>query len=430
MPVPSLSVAGLSHHTAPVSWRECFAFSADMVPQALARLRELGAEHAVLLSTCNRTEVYCWAERRFPIESFFTRHAAVPEQAVAPMVYVKHGADAVRHLFRVAAGLDSQAIGESEIVAQLKKAWSVARAEGATGPFLDAALQHAMIVAKRARAETDLGRQVVSIGSLAVRMALATKPDFENATVLVVGTGEMGARIVREIQERPHRRLLVVSHTMQYAEDLAALGNGVPMAICQMGDAIAEADIVFTVTDAPHPIIEYRALAHMTDRRAHRPLFIFDLAVPRNAEPAVRDLPFVVLHDIEDLRALSDAHRSARESAVPQAEQIVHDELIAFREWCARRGVAPLISSLRSRAEEIRVHQLEWAAPRLDGIPEPQRAVVYELTERLVKHLLHFPISELRSAAGEDAAVAVVARMLGLDQPLPAATPADGRGAA
>jgi glutamyl-tRNA reductase len=419
MPLRQLLVAGLNHRTAPLAVRERFAYDANQVPNALAELRALGAEHAVLVSTCNRTEVYCWAPEPCRVERFFVRDGDIDNGRLPDYVYVRRGHGAAEHLFRVVAGLDSQVLGESEILGQVKKAWAAARGEGATGAHLDAAFQHAVIAGKRVRTETDLGKQVVSIGSLALRQAAELKPDFADAVVLVLGTGEMATRIVKELKEYPHRSLLIVSHTLQYAEALAAEGGGTPLAIGQMGEALAEADVVFTVTAAPHPIVEKQALAPLDERRSDRPLYIFDLGVPRNTEAEVRDLPFVRLCDLDDLKALSESHRQSRELAVPAAERIIAEELGCFLDWCARRGVAPLISQLRGRADLIRKHQLDWARPRLQGLSTEHEAAVDELTRRLVKHLMHFPISELRSAAGEEDAVAVVARMLGLDRDEP-----------
>lgn len=417
MPLRSLSVAGLNHRTAPVALRERFAFSVDQIANALAAARALGAEHAALLSTCNRTEVYATSAVSFPIERFFLCNGCLSEDDLEGVVYVHRGRDAVRHLFRVAAGIDSQVLGESEVLGQVKKAWSAARDEGATGAILDAAFQRALIVGKRVRSETDLGREVVSIGSLALRLAIQSVPDFSSVTVLVVGTGEMSSRIVRDLRERPPVRLLVVSHTLHLAERLAEEAAGEALAIGQLGDALAHADVVFSATASPHPVIERQALAQMAGARRGRPLHVFDLGVPRNTEPEVRGLDFVRLHDIDDLKALSEHHRRKREGAVPDAERIIREEIGALAEWCARRDVAPLISAMRARADAIRRHQLQWAESRLEGMTAEQMAVVDKLTERLVRHLIHFPIHELRTAAGEAAAVSVVARMLGLDRP-------------
>jgi glutamyl-tRNA reductase len=206
-----------------------------------------------------------------------------------------------------------------------------------------------------------------------------------------------------------------MSHTMAYAEELAQEGAGTPLAIAQLDQVLPLADVIFTVTAAPHPVLDRTCLAPLAAVRKDRKLMIFDLGVPRNTEPEVRQLPFVCLHDIEDLKALSEAHRKAREREIPLAEAIVDDELCEFGAWCRQRSVVPMISELRARAEQIRQHQLSWALGKLGDLTDEQKAVLEQLTGRLVKQLLHHPISELRQSAGEEDALAAASRLIGLD---------------
>ena len=219
---------------------------------------------------------------------------------------------------------------------------------------------------------------------------------------------------VKELNEYPTKAVFVMSHTMAYAEQLANECGGVPHSIAQLDQVLPLADVVFTVTAAPHPVLDRTCISPATAGREDRPLMIFDLGVPRNTEPAVRDLPYVHLYDIEDLRALSDAHRKAREREIPMAERLIEEELDELIAWCKQRSVVPMISALRTNAEEVRLHQLSWALSKMGPLTEDQKEVLDQLTNRLVKQLLHHPISELRSSAGEEETLAVLSRMFGL----------------
>jgi glutamyl-tRNA reductase len=414
MPLRSLIVAGINHRTASIEKRECLALDGDALRDAYQDLQDRGVEQAVILSTCNRTEVYAVGCAVSTLEAFFAARQGIPASELPDVMYLHRDQSAVRHLFRVASGLDSQVLGESEVLGQVKKAWAVAREEGMTASFLDSAFQHAVTAGKRVRTETGLGKQVVSIASLALRLAAQEHPDIAEHTVLIVGTGEMGRRIVQELECYRPRQLYVMSHTLAYAEDLARAGGGEAVAISQLGHILPDADVVFTVTTAPHPILDRTELAPLARQRADRPLSIFDLGVPRNTAPEVRDLPFVSLHDIDDLKALSEAHRRSREREVPAAERIIDEELEQFVLWCRQRGVAPLITALRQRAEQIRQRQLARALSQIGPISDEQREAIDRMTVHLVKQLLHYPITELRDAAGEEDTLAVVARLVGV----------------
>lgn len=415
MPLRSLVVAGINHRTAPIEMRECLALEGETVRSALQDLQDQGVEQAVILSTCNRTEVYAAGCSTAILERFFAERQGIPASQLSDVMYVHRERDAVRHLFRVASGLDSQVLGESEVLGQVKKAWALAREEGMTASFLDAVFQHAVAAGKRVRTETGLGKQVVSIASLALRLAVEEHPDLAEHTVLIVGTGEMGRRIVQELECYRPRQLFVMSHTLAYAENLAREGGGTAVAISQLGHILPDADVVFTVTTAPHPILDRTELAPLAAQRAHRPLSIFDLGVPRNTAPEVRDLPFVSLHDIDDLKAISEAHRRAREREVPAAERLIDEAIEEFEVWCRQRSVAPMITALRQRAEQIRQKQLARAMAQIGEITDEQREVIERMSVHLVKQLLHYPITELRDAAGEEDTLAVVARLVGVE---------------
>lgn len=410
-----LVVVGLSHRTASLDTRERFVFEGAALQEALEWLRERGVDEVIILSTCNRTEIYACTPHDNLLPDFLHEWEELPQGSLQPYLYVKRGEEVVEHLFRVAAGLDSQVLGESEILAQVKQAWDKAREVGSIGVLLNSLFQRAIAVGKRVRTETALGRQVVSLGSLAIRAALQHRPDIENATIIVIGTGTMGRRVVKDISEFHPKGLYILSHTLAYAAALANDTGATPLALGALQQVLAEADIVFTATTAPHPILDTTCLSVLERSQRQAPLIILDLGVPRNTDPAVRLLPFVKLYDIEDLKALSDAHYEARAREVPAAEAIIKEEMTDYLGWWHTRGAAPLITALQERAEQIRQQQLQWALPKLGNLSEHQKQVLDLMTARIVRQLLHYPISELRNLLNDGDTLPLFARLFGLE---------------
>lgn len=411
-----LVVVGLSHRTASLETRERFAFEGEALHEALDWLRERGIEECVILSTCNRTEIYACCYQDALIVNFLHEWEGLPEGALTPYLYIKRGEEAVDHLFRVASGLDSQVLGESEILGQVKQAWEKAREAGATGVLLNSLFQRAVAVGKRVRAETALGRQAISLASIAVRAALQHHRDIQNAIIIVIGTGTMGRRVVKELAEFHPKALYVLSHTFSYATALANETGATPLALGALQQVLPEADIIFTATTAPHPILDTTCLTPLQGRRTDKPVVILDLGVPRNTDPAVRLLPFVKLYDLEDLKALSDAHYEARAREIPAALRIIEEERCDYLQWWQTRGAAPLIAALQQRAEQVRQQQLEWALPKLGDLNDHQRRVIEQMTSRLVKQLIHQPIAELRQMVDEEDVIPLFARLFGLDK--------------
>lgn len=412
----TLVVVGLSHRTASLEMRERFAFEGEALQEAIEQLRERGVEEVVILSTCNRTELYACTPYSNLLVDFLHEWEGLPYGTLDQYLYIRRGGEAVEHLFQVAAGLDSQVLGESEILAQVKQAWEKARSAGAVGVLLNSLFQRAVAVGKRVRTETALGRQVVSVASLALRAALQHKPDITNATILVIGTGTMGRRVLKELSEFGPKALYILSHTFSYATALANDTGAIPMALGALQQVLVDADIIFTATTAPHPILDVTCLSPLSEQRSARPLVILDLGVPRNTDPAVRLLPFVTLYDIEDLKAISDAHYEARVKEVPAALRIIKEEVDDYLTWWQTRGVAPLIAALQERAEQIRRQQLEWALPKIGDLDERQQRIIEQMTARIVKQILHQPISELRNLLDEEEALLLFARLFGLEQ--------------
>jgi glutamyl-tRNA reductase len=415
--VHRLVVVGLSHRTASLETRERFAFEGEALQEALEWLRDRGLAECAILSTCNRAEIYACPPEADLLIQFLHEWEGLPAGTLTPYLYIKRGEEAIEHLFRVAAGLDSQVLGESEILGQVKQAWEKARDAASTGVVLNSLFQRAVAVGKRVRAETALGRQAVSLGSLAVRAAIEHKPEISDAVIIVIGTGTMGRRVVKELAQHHPKALYILSHTFAYASALASDSGATPLALGALQQVLPDADIIFTATTAPHPILDTSCLAPLQDIRQNRPLLVLDLGVPRNTDPAVRLLPFVKLYDLEDLKALSEAHYRARAQEVPSALRIIHEELNDYLCWWHTRGAASLISALQVRAEQIRQQGVEWALPKLGRLDERQRRIIEQMTARIVKQLLHQPISQLGQISdNRDDVLPIVARLFGLDR--------------
>jgi glutamyl-tRNA reductase len=411
-----ITLVGIGHKTAPVAVRERFAFGPDELPDALPRFG--GA--AVLLSTCNRTEVYLTGHHAITAGRVITVLRELKGGADAPQDAFYHltGLDAARHLFRVAAGIESMVLGESEILGQVRNAFAAATAANTHNAVLSQLFHSAIRVGRRARSQTHIGRRAVSVSSTAVALARRTLGDLSVRTVLVVSAGEAGKLAARSLAENGASRLLVTSRTAGRARELAVDLGGEPVAFERLGAAMAEADIVISSSAAPDFLIGQREVTQATARRDGRPLLLIDIAVPRDIDPAVRDLPHVHLYDIDDLQALVEQSRSARRQEMAKVERIVKEGLERFSEWMRARGVIPTVAALRARADTVREAEVERTFKRLGDLTPQQRQRVEAMASALVKRLLHDPIGRLKGDDGERY-VAAVRELFSLDSDAP-----------
>ena len=395
----SLLVLGINHQTAPVSLRERVAFDAQALPRALAALGALPQVHEVaLLSTCNRTELYAFADDDGrALADWLATH---PDDAgdLHAYLYTHHDADAVRHLFRVATGLDSLVLGEPQILGQVKEAWVAARGAGTLGGQLDRLFQHAFATAKRARTDTRIGANPVSVASAAVRLAQESFARLDESTVLLIGAGETIELAARHLSEGKVKRLLVANRTLAHAQDLATRHGGVALPLSELDRHLGEADIVLSATAAREPILYKAQVAAALAQRRHRPMLLLDLAVPRDIDAAVAELKDVFLYSVDDLeRAIEDNRRSRREAA-QEAEAIVELQAARFVETSlAATRQAPL-RRLRAHGERARDESLAKARQQLAGGRDPQE-VLDLLAHTLTNRLLHAPTTALREAA-------------------------------
>jgi len=397
----SVIVVGLNHRTVPLELLERMTVPEERLPKALADLVSRdNITESVVLSTCNRTEVYATAERYHgamgDVRNSLAEMTHLPPEAFADHLYAYHDVAAIAHLFTVAAGLDSAVIGESEILGQVRQAWEAATAEGAAGPGLHLLFRHALEVGKRVRTETGIGRSMTSVSSAAVALAAERLGSLDGKRVLVLGAGEMGEGMAVALAAGG-AEVLVTNRTAERAASLASRVGGRAVPVFELPRALVEVDVLLTSTGAQSVIVEHGEVAHVVDQRAGRDLLIIDVAVPRDVDPAAAQLPGVTLLDMDDLRAFADRGVAERRREATRAHDIVDEEVARFRELSTARQVAPVITAMREQAEAIRVAEAERLGRKLT---DEERAAVDAVTKSVVAKLLHEPTVRLKDAAG------------------------------
>ncbi|MGL6280050.1 MAG: glutamyl-tRNA reductase [Gaiella sp.] len=392
-----LSLVGVSHHSAPVELRERVAVDLDGAA-ALARSLSASCE-AVVLSTCNRTELYVAAADEHdptePARAALLELAAADADALAPVLYALADESAALHLFRVAAGLDSMVPGEGEILGQVRDAFEA----GAAGPLLDRVFRMALHAGRRARVETAIGESPASVPAAAAALAQQVFDGLEGRNVVLVGAGRMSDLTARNLRSRGARVTVVVNRTPEHGVELAERHDARAVALSGLADALADADVVVASTSAPGFVLTMDDLGQVVRSRRGRSLLVVDLAVPRDVDPALAAIDGCFVYDIDDLEAVVAASLAGRRSEAVRAERIVAAEAERFREWQLSLTVVPAIASLRARAEEIRSAELARVEARLGRLPESERHVVEAVTAQIVNKLLHLPTVRMKEAA-------------------------------
>lgn len=396
-----LVAVGISHRTAPVELREAVDFGRAGLDAALHAIagRRIGRE-AVVLSTCNRAEVYALAESDASVEAiqrFFSEYHGVAPERLADHLYAHRGTDAARHLFRVAAGLDSLVVGEPQILGQVKAAYTAASDVRQTGAITHRLFHIAFAVGKRVRSETGLGEGAVSVSYAALALAKKIFGEIAGLNVLMLGAGEMAELTGTHLRAQKVKQITIASRTFANAAALARQLEGHAVPWQELHPALAAADIVVTATGAREPILTRAAVEDVLRPRRSRPLFIIDIAMPRDVEPAVGDLDQVFLYHMDDLQSIVNENLARRGSELAAAEAIVEQEVARFAQWLQSRGIIPTIVGLRQRFESIRQSELRRLEPKLAGLPPEARARVEEITRLLVEKLLLTPTEQLKS---------------------------------
>jgi glutamyl-tRNA reductase len=396
----------LNHRTVPLDLLERVTVTDARLPKALDDLcsRDHVTE-AVVLSTCNRTEVYAVVERFHAayqdIRNFLSELAFLPPEAFSDHLYAHYDGEAAAHLFRVAAGLDSAVLGESEILGQVKVAWERAKDEDAAGSSLNMLFRHALEVGKRARTETGIARKVTSVSQAAVAMATERLGPLVGRRILVLGAGDMGEGMVAALSgSGAGSEVLVANRTWTKAEELADKVGGRAVHLDDLPTALAGVDLLLTSTGATSIMLELGDLAPVMQDRPERPLLIVDIAVPRDVDPAVADVPGVTLLDMDDLRAFAEAGVRERRREVAAVDEIVGEELDRYLTISTAREVAPLVTAVRDRAEDLRLAELERHRRKLADLEPNEQEAVEALTRAIIAKLLHDPTVTLKDAAG------------------------------
>jgi len=401
----SVVVIGLNHRTVPLDLLERLTVDDSRLPKALADV--VSRDHiseAVVLSTCNRTEVYAVAEKFHPayadLRDFLSEMAFLPPETFAEHLYLHDGADAASHLFAVASGIDSAVVGEAEILGQVRHAWERAQGEGAAGSQLNLLFRHALEIGKRARTDTGIGRHVASVSSAAVAMAAAHLGSLDGRSILVLGAGEMGGGMVRALAGKGVTDVRIANRTRDRAEEIASRVGGRAIRLADLDQSLAEVDLLLTGTGATSMLLEHADIARVMSVRHGRPLLVVDVAVPRDVDPSAADLPGVTLLDMDDLRAFAETGQAERRREVDAVRVLVAAELDRYVAVSSAREVAPLVASLHDRAEAVRLAELDRFRTRLGELDARQAEAVEALTRGIVAKLLHDPTVGLKDAAG------------------------------
>lgn len=401
----SLVVIGCNHRSSSLDVLERLSVAARDLPKALADLAATShLSEVVVLSTCNRTEVYCLAERfhdgSAEVRDYLARHSGLPPETVADELYALHDVEAVRHLFAVAAGLDSAVVGEHEILGQVRAATASARDAGTLGSTLDPLFRHALETGKRVRSETAIARGIASIPQAAVALASERLGGLNGCVVLVLGAGAVAEATVASLTSAGVAELTTASRRWSSASQLAERYSGRAVPLSGLSDALVAADLLVTATGASEIILEHSDVSAVMERRKGSELLIIDVAVPRDVDPGARDLPGVTLLDMDDLKAFVDRRLDERARELGRVQEIVDFETERYLAAMSAREVAPLIAALRGRADSIRSDQLARHGARLRDLTPAQRHAVESLLGAVVNKLLHEPSLRMADAAG------------------------------
>jgi glutamyl-tRNA reductase len=416
-----LTLVGLSHKTAPIEIREKLTFPAHVQPQALSALtHDTEIAEAVILSTCNRTEVYAVGtsdEVTDAVIDFLCDFHDLDRHELARYLYVVEGHAVVKHLFRVVSSLDSMVLGEAQILHQVKEAYDLSCESGTAQRLFHKLFRQSFELGKRVRTETAIGENAVSISYAAVELAKKVFDTLEGRTVLVVGAGKMSELTAKHLVSQGVRSVMVANRTYERAVELADKFEGTAIPYEQLFERMREADIVISSTSAPGYVIDKAQVAGVT-RGRRSPLFLIDIALPRDVDPAVNDLPNAFVYDIDDLNGVVQSNLDERMHEARRAEAIIEEEIATFETWIESLEVVPTIAAIRAAAEQVREEEFAKAAKRLGSLSAKDLATVEALSQAIVSKMLHGPTARLRDAAAEKDGYASVesARMLyGLD---------------
>ncbi len=396
----SLYVVGINHTTAPVEIRERVVFPEQELPQALKSLMELEyLDGAAILSTCNRTELYCTGELadNSPVIEWLHDYHGLGARGLGNSIYQHQDAGAVRHLMRVACGLDSMVLGEPQVLGQVKNAWAIARDHKTLGFLLDRLFQHTFAIAKQVRTDTEIGASPVSVAFAAVSLAKQIFSDLSQQSVLLIGAGETIELVARHLADQHIGRMIVANRNLDHAQELAAQFNAYAIDLRQIPLHLAEADIVIASTASTTPILLRDDVELAMCGRKHQPIFLVDIAVPRDIEASIADMNDIYLYTVDDLKDIIDENLRTRQAAADQAEEIIEVNVSHFIGWLSSRNAVPTIRAMRERAEQTQADVLKRAERLLQQGKDPAEVMRF-IAHTLSNKLLHAPCTRLREA--------------------------------
>ncbi len=409
-----LLITGVSHKTAPVAVRERLAFREETLPAALADLRaHAGVSEAMILSTCNRVEIVVTTDDRSDpqaiVDAFLAERKGVDPVELEPHLYRREGQEAIHHIFRVAASLDSMVVGEPQILGQLKTAYGHAKDCGTLCGWLEGLLSRAFGVAKRVRSDTGIGQMAVSVSYAAVELARKIFGSLAGKTIMIVGAGKMSELAARHLRRSGASHVFVTNRTHQRAVEMAALFQGTPVEYTRFVSMMPEVDIVITSSGAPHFVLHKEEMQRVIQARRNKPMFLIDIAVPRNIEPTVNEIDNIFLYDIDDLQEVVNSNLRERMKEAEHAETMVAEEVDRMMARLKVAEVTPTIVSLQEQLEQIRLGELEKVKRKFGVLTPQQEEALEALTRGIINKVAHGPISELRNHAGHPEGAHVVA---------------------
>jgi glutamyl-tRNA reductase len=395
-----INLVGINYQTAPIEIREKAAISLERLPDSLTALRKY-VSHGVILSTCNRTEIYASADDSHDVkkacDDFLREYLQIAVDGLSTFMYSKRDSALVEHLFRVASGLDSMIIGEYEVLGQVKQAWELAEEAGMSNMALRHIFHSAIRTGRLARDETGISKYALSVSSVAVNKALDINPDLSDAKLVVIGAGEAGRQVVRVARSRGTAQIVVISRTQARAMHLTEQCGGRPVGTDKLACELANADIVITCAASPHAILHRKHVVEAMSKRPELPMIIIDIAMPRNVEHTVKGIANVHLFNIDDLNELADKNRVQRELEIAAVEKIIERESDLLVKWWKAYKLRPSVKALMAKAEKIRSNQCNKSLKKLTSLSDEDRQTIDVLTTSIVDKLLRDPILYLKS---------------------------------
>ncbi|MFF2480569.1 glutamyl-tRNA reductase [Paenibacillus sp. NPDC058071] len=426
-------VVGLNYRTAPVEVRERFAVAEKELTEAIKQFKQTSSiMECVIVATCNRTELYAVVDRHHLcghyIRSFMEQWFKLPRQQFTNHLYMYEDTKAIEHLFRVTSGLDSMVIGETQILGQVKDAFAVAQQEKTTGTLFNMLFKQAVTMAKRAHSDTTIGESAVSVSYAAVELGKRIFGQFNKKSVMVVGAGETGELTAKHLYANGADRVIVVNRTYERAAQLASKFNGTAYSIEEAADRLHEVDIVISSTGAEGYVLDRQAVAAAMKRRKSKPLFMIDIAVPRDLDPSIAAIDNVFLYDIDDLEGIVESNLEHRRQEAAKIEPMIQEEIRSFEQWYKTLGVVPLIRALQSKAADIHQETMASMHNKLPDLDEHELKVISKLTKSIVNQMMQDPILRIKEMAGEkraDDAMDMFVKLFALEERLAEAKQAE-----